>query len=201
MLLSLKLCRTDAHFMLSHPHEINSRYRFTQTETDGSLHVSSSYPVRNGCYPAWSKFESSAYWKSLVCQTYRYESTESDHLRTSVISRCLFSLTYPTVSGRKDPQHIEVIHPFGFLQLCSHDLYMHKTALSLWCVKLLCHRPVAKLVRCIPARHIIYFPLPFLSLSVNWNEMNNVYFCLLFRKAVWWLGMLPEWISAARSKY
>lgn len=155
VLLSLKLWRRDPHFVLSHPHKINSRYWFTQTGADGSFCVGSNYPVRNGYYPAWSKSEYSAYWQSLICQS------------TSDILRCLFNLTSTSVSGRKNPQHIKVLQPFGLLQLCICDLYMHKVALSLWCTKLLCHRPVAKLVRCILARHRIYFPLPFLSLSVN----------------------------------
>lgn len=181
MLLSLKLCRRDPHVMLSHPHKIDSTKTFMSAgtgsprQTDGSLHVSSRYPVRNGCYPAWSQFESSANWQSLICQTSRYESIESDHLITSDILRCLLNLTSTAVSGRKNPQHIEKLQPFGFPQLCICDLYVHKMAQSLWCTKLLCHRPVAtsqkvaKLVRCIPARHIIYFPLPFLSVSVNWS--------------------------------
>lgn len=168
MLLSLKLCRTDPHLVLSPPHEINSRYRFTQRETDGSLPVSSSYQWGMATVQPEASLNPLC-WQSLVCQTFRYESTQSDHLITSDILRCLFNLTYTTVSGRKDLQHIEALHPFRFLQLCSCDLYMHKMSLSLRCMKLLCHRPVAKLVRCIPARHTIYFPLPFLSLSVNCN--------------------------------
>ena len=80
----------------------------------------------------------------------------------SDILRCLLNVASTAVSGRKHPQHIvEMLQVLRFLQLCICDLYVDKMAHSLWCTKLLYHRPVAalqkaaKLVRCIPARHMI----------------------------------------------
>lgn len=89
---------------------------------------------------------------------------QSDHLIMlySDILRYLLNLASTTTSVRKHPQHVvEVLQLFRCLQLCTGDLYVDKMAHGLRCTKLLCHRPAAasqkaaKLVRCIPARHMI----------------------------------------------